>query len=300
MPIPKVYIRTTVDPRTRKSRREVVDGQQRLRAIIQFANDEITLTRRSKEYTGLKYSTLPEEVQREFLDYPIAVDTLQNASDSDVLEVFARLNSYTVSLNPAEKRHAKFQSSFKWAVHEASRDWNILWENLGIITGRDRLRMGDDNLMAEMFSVIIKGVTDGGATAVDRLYAEKDDGFDEEEKVRASLDSTLKFIVTNFSDIIRDTSLKRSPQFLMLFAAFCHALKGIPQGDLASLPPGGGRGVKGTNELKDSLATLAAVLEANEPKGEYADFVLASRGSTQRIATRRVRFDQYLRAITKN
>ncbi|WP_435232577.1 DUF262 domain-containing protein [Streptomyces althioticus] len=298
MPIPKVYIRTIVDPRTRKSRREVVDGQQRLRAIIQFANDEITLTRRSQEFAGLKYSTLPEDVQREFLDYPIAVDTLQNASDSDVLEVFARLNSYTVSLNPAEKRHAKFQSSFKWAVHEASRDWKILWENLEIVTGRDRLRMGDDNLMAEMFSVIMKGVTDGGSAAIDRLYAEMDDGFEQEEQVRVLLDSTLNVIVSDFSEIIRETSLKRSPQFLMLFAAFCHALKGIPQGDLPELPLGR-RGINRQTEVRDSLARLAAALEANEPRGEYADFVLASRGSTQRIATRRVRFTEYFRAISK-
>ncbi|WUR81347.1 DUF262 domain-containing protein [Streptomyces phaeochromogenes] len=296
MPIPKVYIRTSVDPRTRKSKREVVDGQQRLRAIIQFAEDEFVLTRRCGEFSGMRYSTMPEELQREFLDYPIAVDTLQNATDSDVLEVFARLNSYTVSLNPAEKRHAKFQTAFKWAVHEAARDWKILWEEMGIVTGRDRLRMGDDSLMAEMISIVLKGVTDGGSAAIDRLYAANDE-FPEEDAVRSVLDSTLRAIVADHSSLISSTPLQRSPQFLMLFAAFCHGISGIKQGDVEAPLPPGGRGLKATAEVKSSLTSLAAALSEDTPSGEYAAFVLASRGSTQRIATRQKRLEYYIRAV---
>src|ERR1051325_7983667 len=174
LPVPKVYLRTKIDVATKKSIREVVDGQQRLRAIIDFSEDKFSLSKRAGEFEGKKYSTLGEELQERFLGYAIAVDQLVNADVDDVLEVFARLNSYTVSLNPAEKRHAKYQTSFKWAVHEAARDWKTLWEDLGVVSGRDRLRMGDDSLMAEMFSVIMKGVTDGGSTAIDRLYGEND------------------------------------------------------------------------------------------------------------------------------
>ncbi|MFD9140423.1 DUF262 domain-containing protein [Streptomyces microflavus] len=296
MPIPKVYIRTSVDPRTRKSKREVVDGQQRLRAIIQFAEDEFALTRRSGEFAGMRYSTLPEELQSEFLEYPIAVDTLQNATDSDVLEVFARLNSYTVSLNPAEKRHAKFQTAFKWSVHEAARDWKILWEDLGVVSGRDRLRMGDDSLMSEMFSVILKGVTDGGSTAIDRLYMENDE-FPEEDVVRGILDSTLGAIVADYGSLIASTPLKRSPQFLMLFSAFCHGLHGLRQGGLGLELPPGGQGLRDSADIRSSLTGLAAALSEDTPSGEYAEFVLASRGSTQRISTRAVRFGYYLRAV---
>src|SRR5690349_19082096 len=39
LPIPKVYLRTRVDVVSKKSIREVVDGQQRLRAILSFAED---------------------------------------------------------------------------------------------------------------------------------------------------------------------------------------------------------------------------------------------------------------------
>jgi uncharacterized protein with ParB-like and HNH nuclease domain len=41
LPIPKIFIRSRIDRETRKTIREVVDGQQRLRAIIDFASDKM-------------------------------------------------------------------------------------------------------------------------------------------------------------------------------------------------------------------------------------------------------------------
>src|SRR5665213_3326483 len=150
LPIPKVYLRTKIDVSTKKSIREVVDGQQRLRAILDFSDDKFPLSKRASEFAGLKYSDLAEDKQEVFLGYPIAVDQLVNASTDDVLEVFARLNSYTVTLNGPEKRHAKYQGDFKWAVRAASRRWGHLWENLNVLTTRERVRMLDDSLTAEM------------------------------------------------------------------------------------------------------------------------------------------------------
>ena len=141
LPIPKVYLRTKIDVATKKTVREVVDGQQRLRAIIEFADDKFALTKRAAEFVGAKYTTLSPDLQESFLGYPIAVDQLLNSSDTDVLEVFSRLNSYSVALNPAEKRHAKFQGDLKWQIRKASTDWAGLWETFSILTTRDRVRM---------------------------------------------------------------------------------------------------------------------------------------------------------------
>ena len=62
-PIPKIYLRTAVDTDTKQSYREVVDGQQRLRAIIDFANDKFALSKRAGEFSGLRYSTLESDRQ---------------------------------------------------------------------------------------------------------------------------------------------------------------------------------------------------------------------------------------------
>lgn len=296
MPIPKVYMRTRIDTATRRSVREVVDGQQRLRAILGFANDEFALTRRAGEFAGLRYSTLPDEAKSDFLSYAIAVDSLINASDSDVLEVFARLNSYNVSLNAAEKRHAKFQGDFKWAVHGAARDWALLWEDLKIVGGRDRLRMGDDAFMAELFSVLMEGVTDGGATQLDRLYAKYESDFEAERNVRSALDETLSGLLNSFGDLIKESPLSRAPQFLLLFAAFAALKSGIPEGQLGWAVSPGSR--LNSEAARDRLRMLADALEAEEPVPPFDQFVDASKGSTQRIATRRLRFTFYEWALT--
>ncbi|MGH7931156.1 MAG: DUF262 domain-containing protein, partial [Candidatus Binatia bacterium] len=292
MPIPKIFMRTQVDAKTRRSVREVVDGQQRLRAIIDFANDDLMLNRRAGEFAGFRYSTLPEDMQQQFLSYPLAVDQLLNASDTDVLEVFARLNSYTVSLNPAEKRHAKYQGDFKWAVHNAARDWRLLWEDFAVVAGRDRLRMGDDSLMAEMFSVVMKGVTDGGAAQLEKFYTENDEDFPDEDRVRKAIDSLLQYITQTFDSLIRNTPLRRPPQFLMLFAAAASAMIGIPHGQVAP-PPGGRLDLSDTEEIANRLSRLAEALEKGTSGGPFGKFYDASVGTTQRISTRNVRFRFY-------
>lgn len=298
MPIPKIYMRTQIDASSLRSFREVVDGQQRLRAITEFAGDGFRLTRRAKEFAGLTFTTLGPELQEAFLTYAIAVDQLVNASDDDVLEVFARLNTYTVSLSPAERRHAKYQGNFKWAVHEAAQSWRAVWEDLAVIAVRDRLRMADDALMAEMFGILLNGVTDGGAANIERLYSEHDDEFPEEDEIRARLDAALGLAVRNLSDTIPATPLARGPQFLMLFGAIAHASSGIPAGQIGADMPAGPVAEIEWEQARQSLDTMASALEQDPPPRKHRAFWQASKGSTQRISTRRVRFLTYYEALT--
>src|SRR5690606_4079578 len=106
---PKVTIRQTIDLKTRKSIREVVDGQQRLTTIRDFINDKITLSNVSKKYKGFTFSDLDEEIQESFLAYEVSLDTIVTGTTDEVLEIFRRINSYTLPLNPPEKRHATYQ-----------------------------------------------------------------------------------------------------------------------------------------------------------------------------------------------
>ena len=166
-------MRTRINVATKKSVREVVNGQQRLRAILDFAENKLVLSKRASEFVGVKrYSDLSEQQQEAFLSYPIAVDQLVNASIDDVLEVFARLNSYTVSLNDPEKRHAKWQGDFKWAIRASSRKWAAFWEKYKVLTVRERVRMLDDSLTAEMVGILLEGIKDGGQPKIGALYQE--------------------------------------------------------------------------------------------------------------------------------
>lgn len=283
MPMPKIYLRTKVDLATKRSVREIVDGQQRLKAIIQFSNNELKLSSRAQEFAGMTYADLSEDLKEEFLTYPIAVDQLINADDTDVLEVFARLNSYTVSLSPAEKRHAEFQGDFKWEVVKAAVDWRVLWEELKVVQGRDRLRMKDDELVAEIYGVVLEGLQDGGSSYVNSLYKKYDSGIPDIESVRSRVYNSLGNIVQDFGDLISESEIRRSTQFLMLFAAYDRLLTE-------------GHKIDKTDARRRLEEISFSLTEEVDPIG-VKGFVAASKGSTQRIATRRVRFDAYQWAL---
>ncbi len=296
-PIPKVYLRTKIDVLTKHSIREVVDGQQRILAILDFAEDKFKLTTRAGDFAGMTYSTLSSDAQEVFLSYPIAVGQLINATDDEVLEVFARLNSYGLPLNAAEKRHAKWQGDFKWAVHNASREWLVLWDKFNVVSVRQRLRMADDSLTAEMFGILLDGVRDGGQKNIDNIYKKYDPQFDREKEVRGKLNKILQYFTRNIADALVGTPLLDAPHFLMLFAALAHALVGISTGELSDLPSRTKEVLADHTMVIANLQQLAAVIDADEPLREFTTFWRASKASTQRIASRRVRFPLYYRAL---
>jgi hypothetical protein len=301
LPIPKIYLRTHIDLVTKRSTRDVVDGQQRLRAILDFANGKIKLSSRAVEFSGLRYRDLDPDLQARFLSYPISVDQLINATNADVLEVFARLNSYTVVLNAAERRHAMFSGDFKNTARGYSSKWSILWEDYHILSTRECVRMQNDALFAELFDVVMHGVQDFSQANLTKLYKDNDKQFVDKERVCNIVDETLTFIIDNLGEAISgDSPLSRSPQFLILFAATAHALFGIPQGELPTLP-------SRENILTDTagavakLSALNGILESDAPPteglSEFADFYAAAKSTTQRIASRRIRFDVIFDAL---
>jgi Protein of unknown function DUF262 len=297
-PVPKVYLRTKINVRTQKSIREIVDGQQRIRAILDFADNKFALTSRALEFKGMRYSALTEEQKSTFLSYPVAVDQLVNAGDEEVLEVFARLNSYTVSLNGAEKRHAKFQGDFKFGIRDTSRRWSGFWKDYNVLSTHQRLRMQDDALTAEMFGVLLEGVRDGGDPKIWALYKKYDPIFD--ATYIAKFDIVLQYIVDNFADTLIGTALLNPPHLLTLFSAAAFVLIGIPDGDLKpdelnGLP----RAMfNDLDRVRENLYLLADVIsQEDEPNPPLTAFWKASHSSTQRIASRRVRFPFYVRAL---
>lgn len=297
LPVPKIYIRTKINTADKSSLREVVDGQQRVRAIYEFSSDEFKLTSRSEEFAGKYYSDLNPEVQERFLGYTLSVEQLLNASDDDVIDIFARLNSYIVALNAAEKRHANFQTEFKFAIRKASHEWRSFWEKHSIFTTKQRFRMADDVLMAEIFQLFIDGVSDGGAARLDQLYRDEDDDtFTEEvhKKIRQKIDATLRFLDEKL-DAVFEGVFSKHYHLLMLVAAYAHHTYGIPKGDLTQLPARAK--LAAPQVILDRLAKLADALAVEEPPRRYQKFVDASSSSTQRIASRRIRFQEFVTAF---
>src|SRR3990172_8224369 len=78
-PIPKIII--TQQLKEKRTIRVVVDGQQRLRAVLAFINGDFAISKaHNKELAGKRYQTLPKDLQQEFIKYELGVDLLFSMS----------------------------------------------------------------------------------------------------------------------------------------------------------------------------------------------------------------------------
>lgn len=293
LPLPKIFIRTKIDAKLQKTIKEIVDGQQRIRSIVEFANDEFALNNKSDNFKGKKYSDLPDEAQQSFLGYVLTAEQLLNATDDDIIDIFARLNSYTVALNATEKRHASFQTELKFFVRRMSIKYRWFIEKYSIFSIKQRFRMADDEFFAELTRLIIDGVQDGGADKITKFYTKMtDDIFGEikQKEVEELLDKSINFIDSELGIFLKG-NLGKHYQIYAMVAAFLHINGYIPTN--TSFPQ------ISTMKTKQDIIDSLGELERELDDGIATDFVKASSSSTQRIATRIVRVKTYISAMGK-
>lgn len=226
-PIPKFFIRQTLNVETRKSVREVVDGQQRLRTIISFLNDGFFINKKHNEkYGGYYFSQLNNidpEIQSQILNYDLAVDLLVNLPDKEILDIFSRLNSYAVVLNEQEKIHANHFSEFKMIVDKIAHKFNEFWIENKLLTNQKILRMEDTTLVADLVIAIIEGIQ--SKKQIKSFYNKYEKSFEYDvNKIEEEFDKTISLIKEIFSEGLRHTEFKRIHLFYTLFTSFYHTL----------------------------------------------------------------------------
>lgn len=297
-PIPKILLRNQVDRNLRRQKRDVVDGQQRLRTIIDFANDKLTLGPKASEYTGKKYSDLENDEQDRFLNYKITCEQLINASDDDVLEVFARINSYAVTVNEAEKRNAQYDSDFAALVKQTALELSFIWRH-GVLTERDRVRMLDQSVSAELYGFLQRGVIDGAERDITKLY-EENKNVDAENLPTSQ---TIVELVHRACDPLvpfAGEPIVSRPHFLMLVAAQAYLEGKLPPGklDFDRLP----RVPIAKADITEQVENISVLNRAlSEPEFGSTPQLIAfreARSSTQRMKSRQIRIEAFIWALT--
>ena len=299
LPMPQLYFRSIVDPQSQTTVREVVDGQQRLRSILEFAAGRLRLTSKAPKFKGKVYDDLDVEDKERFLSYKVPVVQLLSASNADVLEVFARLNSYSVKVTPAELRHAEYSEPVKWAIYEASRDWSVLWSTYKIVSVRESVRLKNTSVMAEMFMIFIQGFLDGGEPTIGKFYksnvSKEEQYFD---GIRTHVNLCVTEILENTAEDFSDSTFYDAPNFLVLLAAVAY-LKGLmPDGRTTEgVERFRGVGVD-WDKAKTTLAEIAQAFDAEDnADAKYSPFVVASKSTTHRISSRKIRLQILLAAL---
>lgn len=267
-----------------------------------FASEKLTLTSKAPDHSGKKYGELIEDDKETFLSYRVPVVQLINASDAEVLEVFARLNSYSVKLTPAELRHAEYSEPVKWAVYDATQHWRTLWNDLGVVSVRESVRLKNTTIVAEMFKALDKGYAGGGESTVNRYYRErkaKSDSFF--LPIRKRLDMVVADILRNLNGDYATTTFFDAPNFLTLFAAISFLKGWLPCGGATDgLERFAGSGVDWPR-AREELAQIAQAFDGDgedDGNSRYSAFVNATRSSTHSLSSRSARLQTVVNAIT--
>lgn len=174
------------------------------------------------------FSQLDPEVQAQVLSYEVAVDLLINLPDSEVLDIFGRLNSYAVVLNEQEKINATHFGPFKILADEIGRKYLQYWTKQEILSSRNILRMQEVNLVADLLIAVREGIK--SKKRIKGFYAAYEKNFgDDTNALEHKFDSIINAVTLLYKEGLVDTEFRRVHLFYSLFTAVAHCLYGLAE-----------------------------------------------------------------------
>lgn len=220
IPIPEVYVQVT-QSRDGSEQFGVVDGQQRLRTILQFVGIEreedqevennnlfvLEALPESSTYRDQTFADLDVEQRKLFFRYEICVRFLYTEDIGEVEDVFKRLNKFTLPLKAQELRNATFHGPFA-KLSEGLAD-DEYWAVNRIVTPAAIRRMADIEMMSDLLIGLIHGPQGGSAKIIDQyyeMYEPYEDEFPEQERIRrrfARVLETIQRLFPKISDVPR-------------------------------------------------------------------------------------------------
>lgn len=178
IPIPPVFLRIRQDKQLKRVVREVIDGQQRIRAILDYMDDDYALSKSINNYGGKKFSALPAEIRQKIENFTFSCSVFQQISDEDVLEVFARVNTYSVPLNDQELRNGRYFGHFKQAAYILAHRHLEFWRAHDIFSESGIARMLEVELVSELLIAMMDGQQDISGSSMPGRYSSNSSFFD--------------------------------------------------------------------------------------------------------------------------
>lgn len=165
---PEIYLwLLETDNATGKTRYSIVDGQQRIRSIVDFVNNKFALTASylgpdgvALGVGGKKFHELGD-LRKKIWAYSLTMNMISDAvSRAQIKKMFLRLNSTNMSLNPQELRHAEFDGEFIKVAERIAN--NPVWrENDVKLFGEPEIRrMRDVQFVTSILIYLRRGVSE--------------------------------------------------------------------------------------------------------------------------------------------
>jgi hypothetical protein len=222
-PVPEIYLQTTEDE-DGNDRHIVVDGQQRIRACLEFLAGNFALTESEADWDGAYFEDLTQEQKKTLRQYRFAVRVLPELDETLIREIFGRLNRNNMALNKQELRNATYWGEFINTMNRLAED--PFWVDSGIFTVNDFRRMLDVEFISELAIAAMYG-QQNKKDNLDRLYSE----FEDEFPARAETEATFQAVCQVLDTVVdwdSSTRWKRKSDFYTLFALYAEQADLLP------------------------------------------------------------------------
>ena len=223
--IPELFFwKADTDPETGVSTTHIVDGQQRIKAIYSFINNEFKLKPQylldgsiKAEYSNKYFKDLDAETRKAFWNYQLMIIEIDSkATRDDIITMFNRLNLTDYSLNDQEKRNS-VSGEFAALARELSD--NPLWDEKRLFTGPDVKRMKDVEFCASIVLLYRKGIIDQtDQSALNQAYEELQIGYKDAERDKEAVCAAIETISLFFVSDSVTKFLRRKAQLYTLFS----------------------------------------------------------------------------------
>jgi len=217
IPIPTIYISQDVDVDSEtideEYRYSVIDGQQRLTSMYNFLKDKYQLQglETLDELNGCYHKDLPPFLIRRLEERTVKCLRIDSTLDAQVkIDIFERLNSGSVKLEPQELRNAVFSGKFNVLCKSLSTNHNfrilLQIDNDSPDTNNRVRKMEDVEIVLRFFTLINlnyqkykktkeKGFTDFMSERMQELNKSTDDQI---ANYKAEFEQTIDTILRDF------------------------------------------------------------------------------------------------------
>jgi hypothetical protein len=289
-PVPEIYVYSRVSS-DGSDIYSIVDGQQRLRACLDYLADgypvmfdvhklEPLYTLADTPWFNKRFSQLSPEEQDRFRRYKLVVRDLEGVEDDQIRHMFHRLNQSNVTLNAQELRYSMYQGGMLAVVEQivAMEEW----EHFRIFTQNQRRRMLDSEFVTELVIGYLHW-PQNKKEDIDHYYRQYAANFPFTQEVLDRFSVVLKYLVKLFPKPRMDgTRWYRKSDFYTLFLAIARGEINIDAVEIDQL-----------HERLAEFSTLVSHPSIPDEPGLVAIY----RDAVERAATdrsRRVRRDEAL------
>lgn len=201
----------------------IVDGQQRVKAIVDFINNQFKLQKEyltdesiKKIYGDKYFKDLEAEAKKQIWAFDMAVIRIKNNNFDEIRNIFYRVNMTSYSLNDQERRHSNTWGLFSNLTSEVFA--LPIWDEYELFNSGDIRRMKDAEFCSTLILLARKGIIDQTTQKpLNDAYLDYAEVYPEFEDDKARVTQWVEVFPKFYSDSIRPFIRKRT----QLYTVFC-------------------------------------------------------------------------------